>query len=99
MSAVGDIVSAYFNDVAADGTLDIKPAGTEEWVIHNIYAEDAIEVYWNDGSHSFIVATVDAGGGILNGLFSHVNASKYLTLKNKNVGVKDVGYDGVITRI
>jgi DNA-binding beta-propeller fold protein YncE len=99
MAAVGDIVSGYDNDRAADGTFDIKPAGTVEWVIHNIYFEDAGEVYWNDGTHSFIIATVAAGGGILNGLFSHVNATNYLTLKNKNAGAKDMGYDGVITRM
>ena len=97
--AVGDIVSGYDNDRAANGTYDIKPTGTEEWVIHNIYAEDAIEVYWNDGTHSFIIATVTAGGGILNGLFTHVNATNYLTLKNKNVGAKDMGFDGIVTKV
>ncbi len=99
MAAVGDIVSGYSNNAAADAYLDMKPTGTIEWVIHNIYVEDAGEVYWCDGTNEFVIATIAAGGGILNGLFSHVNATNYLRVKNKNAGAKDMGYDGVISRL
>lgn len=98
MSAVGDIVSAYSNDLADDGTLDIKPTGTVEWVIHNIYAEGEAELYWNNGTQSFLFATI-TGGGWYNGLFSHVNATNYITVKNIAGSAKDFGYDGVITRL
>ena len=96
--AVGDVKSAYSNDLADNGTLDIKPTGTEEWVIHNIYAEGEAELYWNDGTHSFLFATI-TGGGWLNGLFSHVTATYYMTLKNIAGSAKDFGYDGVLTKV
>jgi len=98
MSAVGDIVSAYSNDVAADGTLDIKPAGTEEWVIHNIYCGDDAEIYWEDGTNTVKVHSI-TGAGWITGIFVHVNATYYMSIKNVSGGAADLGYDGVITRL
>lgn len=100
MSAVGDIVSGLTYNVAKDAELEIKPAGTEQWVVHNIYCEDVCWVYWNTASHKFVIAIIATGGSVLTGMFFHVNATQWITVMNKHASdAKGIGYDGVISRL
>lgn len=97
MSAVGDIVSAQ-TSVNAAASLDVKSAGTEQWVIHNIYCGGAAEIYWTDGTHAILLYTLAAAGWVT-GIFAHVNATYYLSVKNTTAGALYYGYDGVISRL
>jgi hypothetical protein len=95
--AVGDVTSAYSNDLADDGYMSIQPGAGVEWVIHNIYCGDDAEIYWFDGTNYLLFYTV-TGANWITGIFSHVTNTIYIKVKNVSGGTADFGYDGVITK-
>ena len=94
--AVGDVYSAYSNNLADDGTVDIQPAGTIEAVIHNIYFGGNVEIYLNDGTNTFKFDE-HKGDGVMAWLSYHVTNSIFITIKNVEGSAADFGYDGIIT--
>jgi len=94
--AIGDVVSGL-SSVAADGFLDIRPGAGEEWVIHNIYHEDAVELSFYDGSNT-ITFDVDTGPGVWAWMEYHCNNTRRLRVKNIATASKLIGYDGVQTK-
>lgn len=95
--AVGDIVS-NLTSVGATSFLDIQPAGTEEWIIHNIYHEFDVTVVWYDGANSINFHT-STGAGILARFTFHVNNARWIRVYNPDGNAKLIGYDGVVSRM
>ena len=91
--AIGDVVSAL-SSISSGSFLTIQPGAGVEWIIHNIYFNDAIEVHVYDGSNSVRFRTfVDPG--IFPWVNFKVTNSRYLRVKAANVTTL-IGYDGVI---
>jgi len=93
--AVGDVVS-NLQSVSASAYLTIQPSAGVEWVIHNIYHESDIEVYFTNGTNEVKVDS-ESGNGDLQGVW-HVTNSYYLKVKNADTAAKLIGYDGVVTK-
>ncbi len=90
-------IQSAMQSIAAAGTLDIRPTAGAEWVIHNIAHEGGVELYWNNGSSSWIF-DVDTGFGGWQCYEWHVKNGLYITVKNVESSAKYVQFDGVITK-
>lgn len=95
--AVGDVVSVVPTSVNAAASLTIRPGGTIQWVIHNLYYGAALEVYITDGSNPIKIDSDTAIGGRFGCVF-HLTNAIYMTLKNVSAGAAYYSYDGIITR-
>lgn len=90
--------------VANGGFLDIRPTGTQEAVIHNLYYQDNVEVYWYDGTNAIKFDSDGganaAGGGNMLSVQWHVSNAFWVRVKNVAAsGAKLIGYDGVVSRL
>jgi len=94
--AVGDVKNGLSN-VAAGDYLDIRPPVGEEWVIHNIYHANDIQLELYDGTNSLIFDT-DAGAGVYAKYAFHVTNSIRIRVKNTSTSAQLIGYDGVQTK-
>ena len=94
-AATGDVRSDL-QAITTGARLAIKPVGTEEWVIHNVYHEADIELHFTDGTTDILFDIETVAGDIDNRQF-HVNATRWIEVKNTNAGTKKIGYDGVLT--
>lgn len=94
--AAGDAKVAL-SAVLTTAYLDVKPTGSEEWAIHNLFHGAEAELYFSDGTNQILIASDTLEGGWLNQTF-RVNATYYLRIKNTNAGTKYLGYTGVITK-
>lgn len=94
--AVGDVVSAL-SSVASNEFLDIRPSPGAEWVIHNIYHADAVELYFFDGTNSLLF-DVDLQLGVWAWYEFHCNNTRRLRVKNIATSAQLIGYDGVETK-
>jgi cytoskeletal protein RodZ len=94
---VGDVKSGI-SSVASGEYLDIRPPSGEEWVIHNITHNGAVELYFTDGTNTIGPIDSDAGaGGWLNFNF-HVTNSCWYRVKNVSGTTQLIGYDGIQTK-
>lgn len=94
--ALGDVVSGL-SSVAASDFLDIQPGSGVEWVIHNIYHADAVELYFYDGSNSLLF-DVDLQLGVWAWYEFHCTNTRRLRVKNIASSAQLIGYDGVQTK-
>jgi len=94
--AVGDVKSGI-SSISAGEYLDIRPPSGEEWVIHNIYHQDDVEVYFTDGTNSIKIITRKDNGVIPFTCF-HVTNSYWIKVKNSTSSSALIGYDGVQTK-
>ncbi len=94
--AVGDVVSDI-QSIASGSYLDIRPGAGAEWVIHNVYHEDAVQISFYDGVNE-ITFDLDTGAGSWRWEELHCNNTRRYRVKN-NAGVaKLIGYDGIVTK-
>ena len=97
MADLRDVV-ALTDDIADDAYLELKPTGTEQWSIQNVYGEGQIELWRFNADGSFKFAESLAG---LPALFSWVDfkvtITEWMRVVNVSGGVAGVGYDGVVT--
>jgi hypothetical protein len=98
--AVGDVVSGESITLANNGYLDILPSGTLEWVIHNIYHNNTIQIEYYDGTNSIIFDT-DSGQGVYARYAFHCSAitSYRIRVKNTSGVAANIAYDGIVTHI
>jgi hypothetical protein len=94
--AVGDVTSDI-QSINAGSYLDIQPGSGIEWVIHNIYHEDQVQLEFYDGSNSLIFDS-DTGPGIWAWYEFHCNNTRRIRAKNTAATSKLIGYDGVVTK-
>src|SRR5262245_31688768 len=94
-AAVGDAV-VNNSSVSDTSFLDIQPGSGVEWLVHHVFHEGAVEIYWYDGTNQFLIAS-PAGA---NYEFLGVRVTNSIRLRIKNVAgsTKRIGYDGVITK-
>lgn len=95
--AVGDM-KADLQSIATTAFLDIQPSGTEEVVIHNIYAEADVEISRYDGTDEALIDSCPSTGRWWANLSIHVNNTQRIRIKNVNAASKDIGYDGIVTK-
>ena len=94
--AVGDTTKGL-SSINAGAYLDIQPASTAEWVIHNIYHEYDVTVEVYDGSNSLIFDT-DTGAGVYAKYAFHCTNAQRIRVKNTHgSAAKLIGFDGIIT--
>jgi len=77
--------------------LHIRPPPGEEWVIHNIVVDGAVELYFTNGEKWILVDTNTGPGGWL-GFFFHVTYNYWYAVKNVDTRAVLVGYDGIQTK-
>ena len=94
--AVGDVVSDL-QSIAAGSYMDIRPGSGIEWVIHNIYHEDRVQLSFYDGTNE-IIFDVDYGLGVWAWYEFHCNNTRRIRIKNMAASAKLIGYDGIITK-
>ena len=94
--AKGDVFSDL-QSIGAGAYLDIRPTGTIEAAIHNIYYEDDVTFELYDGTNSLAFETATGAGALVYYAF-HVKNSLWIRVKNDAAGAKLIGYDGIVTR-
>jgi hypothetical protein len=95
--AVGDVKSGL-QSIAAGAVLDIQPPAGEEWVVHNVYREESIDLQFFDGTNTLTFAAAMIGTGLIANLQCHVTNTRRLRVKNNAGTAKLVGFCGVQTR-
>lgn len=93
---IGDVANGLAS-VASGAYLEIQPGAGVEWVIHNIYHESDIELYFYDGASNLLFDS-EVGKGAYARFAFHVTNTRWIRVKNTNAAPKLVGYDGVVTR-
>jgi len=93
--AVGDTFSGL-QSIANGAYLDIRPIGTQEVVIHNIYHADDVSLEFYDGTNSIVFATA-VGAGIYAYYAFHITNTRRIRVQNTSGGVALIGYDGIET--
>ena len=93
--AVGDAV-VNNSSVATTAFLDIQPGAGVEWIVHHIFHEAEVEIYWYDVSNDIKIAAPT--GFNYEPMGVRVNNSTRLRVKNINGSTKRIGYDAVITK-
>jgi len=93
--AVGDAV-VNNSSVASAAFLDVQPGSGVEWMIHHIHHEDAVEIYWYDGTNQFLIST--SAGANYESIGARVTNSIRLRVKNTSGSTKRIGYDGIQTK-
>lgn len=74
--AVGDLQS-----VNADAVLTIQPGAGIEWIIHNVYHADSVEIYLVEGANELLFDS-DTAKGSWSAFFFHLTNSHYMKVKN-----------------
>jgi len=96
--AVGDVV-ADCQDITTGARLDIQPAGSDEWIIHNLVFDANITLERYDGTLTAIGPSF-IGPDWQN--FSpgfHVDNTDRLRIVNDDAGTQTICYDGIQTGI
>ena len=94
--AVGDAV-ANNSSVNNNSFLDIQPGAGVEWIVHHIYHEAGVEIYWYDGSNDILIGSPTGPNWEL--MQVRVNNSVRLRVKNVAGSTKRIGYDAVVTKL
>jgi hypothetical protein len=84
-------------DMALNGTWDLRPSSGVEWTIHNIIAEDAIQLIYTNGTNSITWKNFSNPNQAILGLNLRCNNSRWWQIKSL-AATKDVGIDGIITK-
>ncbi len=83
--------------IANGAYLDIRPVGSQEAVIHNIYHEGDVSLEFYDGANSLIFETA-IGAGVYAYYAFHVTNTLRIRVQNTSGGAALIGYDGIETR-
>ena len=96
-AAVGDVV-ADCDPTAASGSFDIRPPGSDEWIIHNITFTKNIEIQRYDGTlTSGLVQLIGPDWQNFEPGF-HINNTDRLRILNLDGSlVNNICYDGIQT--
>lgn len=94
--AVGD-GKFDIQSIATGARLDIQPAGSEEWIIQNIYHEAEVSLEFYDGTDNLNFYS-SSGKGNIPCSFRVSNGTRIRVL-NDNAGSKLIGYDAVVAKV
>jgi hypothetical protein len=93
-------VRTAISSVANNAFLDMRPTGAqsaEEWVIHNVLYNGAMELYKTDGTNSIKVDSDTTAGGRI-GVYLHCTNAVWYQIKNVSGSAVILSYDGVQTK-
>jgi hypothetical protein len=94
--AEGDVIGGI-SSLASGGSMDIRPPAGDEWIIHNLYFSNTIELSFYDGSNNLIFGHYNFQG-LAPWLCRHLTNSRYYRIKALKTGTTLAGYDGVETK-
>jgi hypothetical protein len=94
---VGDVYTAMAN-VNAANYLEVAPIAGREYVIHNIFHENDIELKLVDGGGNELAFFEEAGKNFLTNMYIHLASTQYLRIYNRAVSSQRIGADGIITK-
>lgn len=94
--AMGDVVSNV-SSLSQYGYLTIQPGAGVEWIIHNLYFDQAVMIEFYNGSNSLVFEWVNDIGRLPWMVF-HLTNDRYLRVQALVVGTTLVGYDGVASK-
>ena len=95
--AVGDPITTI-TSISDGASLDIRPSGTETWLVTNIYLPDGItgvDVKITDGTNAI---KIDSPSGSLLTFNFYITNAVYIQVVNNSGGSIVVGYDGVVVK-
>ena len=96
-AAVGDVV-ADCDPTAASGSFDIRPPGSEEWIIHNITFTKDVEIQRYDGTlTSGLVQLIGPDWQNFEPGFHINNTDRIRILNLDGALVNNICYDGIQT--
>ena len=97
--AAGDVFQEGPTSIADAAFLDIQPAASVEWVIHNVYVpkDKAVEFYVFDGTNSILFDSAVSGGTRFSHNW-HVTNGIYRRIKNISGGAIFLAADGIVTK-
>lgn len=97
--ATGDVFQEGPTSIADAGFLDIQPAASVEWVIHNVYVplDVDVEFYYYDGTNSILFDS-DAVDGTRYMLNLHVTNGTRVRVKNVSGASAYLAADGIVTK-
>ncbi len=95
MTAVGSAMCSQ-TSLTTGTSLEIRPAGSYESIIHNLYVPDGynVELYRSNGSVDILLTTLT---GSWFAYYWHCTNGSFLKLKNVSGSTISVGYDGIYT--
>lgn len=94
--AAGDVVSGI-SALSQYGYMTMQPGADVEWIIHNIYFDQDVKLFFYDGSNSLIFDYVKQLGHRPWRVF-HLTNSRHIRIQAQKVGTTLVGYDGVVSK-
>jgi len=97
MASIGDIVSEHTSTLSGS-SLSIRPSGTTEWGIQNIYIPYGVEceLYRTDGANDILLCKATDTINFAQPL--NATYSIYFKLKNVSGSTSYIGYDGKISK-
>jgi hypothetical protein len=95
--ARGDVVHGL-SDVNSEASLLIQPGVGVEWIIHNVYHEGYAQLKIREGGVNELLFDTDTSAGSWSAYFFHLTNDHYLSVKNKEVTTKKIGYDGIVSK-
>ena len=95
-------VQSAVASVAASGTYDIKPTGTQEWTVRNIFYSSDVDLIFTDGTNPI------TDNSAINAMYPklwakteyHVNAFRWLRLSNRSASnAITVAYQALLSHL
>ena len=89
---VGQLIGTV-TSLDSNSTLTVQPSIGTEWILHNIYTSNTIDL--NVVGSSTVSIETDLNESLVGGYFFHANFTHYYQIVNKTSDTIYVGYDGV----
>lgn len=93
--AAGNLVKGT-SSLTTSSTFDIKPSGTDEWIIHNVYYNNQLKLSMTDGTN-VVDFDSDTSQGARMGMTTHVSNAYWLRITNTGTVTLLIAFDGVQT--
>jgi hypothetical protein len=94
--AIGDSVTNH-SSILNGAFLTIQPGAGAEWLITNVYANGAFELYRTDGTNLIFLDATIAQGSFQNRKMI-ATYTIYFAIKNISGGTIYMGYDGFVIK-
>jgi hypothetical protein len=95
--AANDVI-ADIQSIAAGAALDINPGAGQEWIINNIFFQDAVQIEAYDGTLNLPISTPTGPGFLGNLTFRAVSGGDRIRIVNQAASAKLIGFSGVQTK-
>ena len=94
---VGYTATVIPQQLTNGASYDIKPTGTDEYIIHNIYIPEGktFHLYRSDGTNTVDLGTTTTS---LYNYYLHVTATPYIHVVNASGETLYISYDGIQIR-